>query len=385
MNEESQISDLQEPAPAITLRPDPIVSRRVSGIRHLQRLVLGSGAALLMSIALAWYASHSGQDTTLHRKANGPPSQFKLPPLELPLPKPASAGEREATIAPDSIDPSAPTPVGLTDQDGTVPSREHRFGSNGSNGANGANGASVVGVSSAIPRPDDGPVLWRNHPDVAAAAPRDSEGGGPEHRLMQSGYDPARAMQLPPATYILAKGTSVGCTLETAIDSQLPGLVTCLIGMTIYGADGRVALLPRGTRLLGEARSEARTGQSRVYVLWVEARTPEGMLVPLASPGTDALGRAGVPGQVDTHFFDRFGAAMLISVMDAGVQLAATRGTAGSVIVAPQSSEAILTEVLRNTVAIPPTIKVNPGAHVSVLVARDVDFGSGGAHAPKVN
>ena len=80
--------------------------------------------------------------------------------------------------------------------------------------------------------------------------------------------------------------------------------------------------------------------------------------MPLASPATDALGRAGIPGQVDTHFFARFGAAMLISVLDAGVQAAAVRGGGGTVIVAPQTSEAVLTEVVRATVAIPPTISV---------------------------
>jgi len=126
--------------------------------------------------------------------------------------------------------------------------------------------------------------------------------------------------------------------------------------------------------LIGEARSEARAGQSRVFVLWAEARTPQGALVPIASPGTDALGRAGVPGSVDTHFFERFGAAMLISVLDAGIQAASSRGVGGTVVISPQASESVITEILRNTVAIPPTINVKPGTHLTVLVARDVDF-----------
>jgi type IV secretion system protein VirB10 len=111
-----------------------------------------------------------------------------------------------------------------------------------------------------------------------------------------------------------------------------------------------------------------------VFVLWTEARTPAGVTVPLASPAADALGRSGVPGAVDTHFFARFGAAILISVIDTAVQAAMTRSGGTTVIYSPQATEAILTEILRNTLAIPPTITVAPGARLQVLVARDLDF-----------
>ena len=95
-----------------------------------------------------------------------------------------------------------------------------------------------------------------------------------------------------------------------------------------FGADGKVVLLERGTKLVGETRGQVQQGQARVFVLWTEARTPTGVVVPLDSPGTDELGRAGVTGEVNRHFWQRFGAAMLISLIDgavqAGVQAAAS-------------------------------------------------------------
>ena len=178
----------------------------------------------------------------------------------------------------------------------------------------------------------------------------------------------------------MPKGAFVDCTLETAIDSTFDGMVTCIGASDIYSADGKVVLLERGTKYVGEKRGELKQGQARVFVLWNEARTPTGVVVNLASPGTDQLGRAGLPGFIDTHFWDRFGAAILISVIDGTLQaLAASQhgGTGGTAVVLnPQGSREVMTEVLKSTIAIPPTVVKNQGDRIQVLVARDVDFRS---------
>lgn len=105
----------------------------------------------------------------------------------------------------------------------------------------------------------------------------------------------ARAGLLPTQRLLLPKGSFIDCTLQTAIDSTLPGLVTCITAVDTFGADGTVLLLERGTKLLGETRGEVAQGAARVFVLWSEARTPAGVVVPLASPGTDELGVPACP------------------------------------------------------------------------------------------
>jgi type IV secretion system protein VirB10 len=186
----------------------------------------------------------------------------------------------------------------------------------------------------------------------------------------------AQAHVLPTQRFLLSKGAFIDCTLETAIDTTLPGMATCVTATDTFSVDGKVVLLERGTKLVGETQAAVQQGAARVFVLWVEARTPTGVVVPLASPGTDALGRSGLPGEVNRHFWDRFGAAVLISVIDLALESALHSGGGGTVIYGPSSAPDVMTEVLKSTVNIAPTVIKNQGDRIQVFVARDLDFRS---------
>ena len=202
-----------------------------------------------------------------------------------------------------------------------------------------------------------------------------SRGDALEDLLRPGILSATRAQMLPTQRLLLAKGTFIDCTLETAIDSTLPGMTTCVTATDTFGVDGAVVLLERGTKLIGETRGEVRQGDARVFVVWMEARTPSGVVVRPDSPGTDALGRSGLEGMDNRHFWQRFGAAALVSTIDGVVQSevqSSSRG--GTVVLDPTASEDVLTEILRSTVDMRPTIRVRNGARIQVLVARDVDF-----------
>src|SRR6202034_966950 len=159
--------------------------------------------------------------------------------------------------------------------------------------------------------------------------------------LRPSVTDTVRAEILPTTRLLLPKGAFIDCTLETAIDSTLPGMTTCVTATDTFGIDGRVVLLERGTKLVGETRGQVQQGAARVFVLWTEARTPTGVIVPLDSPGTDELGRSGLSGSVDRHFWERFGAALLVSAVDGAVQAAvqsSSRG-GGTIIYNPSAAQ----------------------------------------------
>jgi type IV secretion system protein VirB10 len=215
-------------------------------------------------------------------------------------------------------------------------------------------------------------------PESAAASgpPGEHEPGELPALLRTTTTTAVRAQMLPTQRLLLPKGAFIDCTLETAIDSTLPGMTTCVMATDTFGADGKVVLLERGTKLVGETRGQVAQGSARVFVVWDEARTPAGVVVPLASPGADELGRSGLPGTADHHFWERFGAAMLVSVVEGVVQAAvqSSRSNSGTVVVNPSSTQDVLTEVLKNTINIPPTVRKQQGDRIQVLVARDLDF-----------
>ncbi|WP_375672932.1 type IV secretion system protein VirB10, partial [Bartonella sp. CL45QHWL] len=187
--------------------------------------------------------------------------------------------------------------------------------------------------------------------------------------------------------FIIAMGTSIPCILETALNSDQPGFASCIINRDILSDNGRVVLLDKGTQVIGEYRGGIKQGQSRLFVLWTRAKTPTGVIIDLASPATDSLGRAGFDGNINTHWWERFGSSLLLTVID-GVTTNLTNKTknnsnagannsgGGGFEGASSLGKDTATVALENQINIPPTLEKFQGELVNIFVARDLDFSS---------
>ena len=227
-------------------------------------------------------------------------------------------------------------------------------------------------------------------PDAAAPGALPPTGGQgaasrPTASLPIPGIEPAgeapaiQARMLPSTDYTITEGTVIPGVLETAINSDLPGMVRAVNAADVFSHDGTQLLIPKGSRLVGRYQSDIKRGQTRVFIVWNRILRADGLSVVITSPGTDQLGRAGLAGDVDTHFFKIFGAAILLSVidggLDVGVEMVRRQGAHSTTLIQNEGSLGRAGEVaLQNSINIPPTIHVDQGARITILVARDLDF-----------
>ncbi|MBU6430008.1 MAG: type IV secretion system protein VirB10, partial [Cyanobacteria bacterium REEB65] len=217
-----------------------------------------------------------------------------------------------------------------------------------------------------------------------AAASKNAPSTGPVASQLTSSATPvARATRMVNRSLILPKGRQLDCILTRRIISELPGLTSCVVSSNLYGADGKVLLIERGTEVEGEYGSSGQAGLRRLFVVWTRLRTPTGVEVDLQSPGTDQLGVSGLPGYLEQRWGARIGAALLLSSMKDVVELAVARQQAksGAVVVQPgqntiQTGQDLAEQVLKQTINIKPTLYLNEGDRIAIYAARDLDFSS---------
>lgn len=192
-------------------------------------------------------------------------------------------------------------------------------------------------------------------------------------RVSQADARPTSAVRLNNLTQVVPQGSVITGVLETAINSDLPGFVRAVVSRDVTGFDGRQVLIPTGSRLIGQYRSGLAAGQSRAFVIWTRLIRPDGVSIQLASPVTDPLGRAGLGGKVDNHFLQRFGSAILLSVINTGTA-ALARGADAVIIQSAQDAQSVAGIALQRNITIPPTVNVAQGTPIRILTARDLDF-----------
>jgi type IV secretion system protein VirB10 len=182
-----------------------------------------------------------------------------------------------------------------------------------------------------------------------------------------------RSTRLAEPASTVVQGTLIPAVLETAIDTDVPGYVRAVVSQDVRSFDGSRVLIPRSSRLIGEYKGVTQAGQRRAYLMWTRLMRPDGVSIALASPAADFAGQAGVGGQVNSHFFSRFGSAILLSILGGAGSL--VTGGAGTVVVSGGQSAASV--AAQRDGSRPPTIKVRQGEPIRVFTARDLIFSDG--------
>ncbi len=195
---------------------------------------------------------------------------------------------------------------------------------------------------------------------------------------------------------MIAQGKLIHGVLETAINTQLPGVIRAITSRDIYAEAGRARLVPKGSRLIGVYNTDLFRGQSRVFIVWTRIIRPDGTDIMVGSPGTDALGRAGLEGAVDSKFRELFSTAILTSFITVGVAAGAeavldddgsttSTATDGTTTTSGSSTSQAAAQsianiggvgkrVIDNVIDTRPTISIDQGTKINIMVNRDLIF-----------
>lgn len=203
----------------------------------------------------------------------------------------------------------------------------------------------------------------------------------PNEEFVRNAGKPARverAQVIVNPSHTVTQGTVIQASLETALDSTLPGPIRAVVTQDVHSYDGTRRLIPRGSKLIGKYSAGVQVGQNRVLVAWERIILPDNQSVTISAYGADEIGRSGTTGRVNSRFVQRFGSAALISLVSALPGLAAddlendnARDAAENVgDDLANATSSVMAEYLR----IPPTIQVKQGSRITVMVDRDLEI-----------
>ncbi|UVT17065.1 MAG: type IV secretion system protein VirB10 [Nitrospira sp.] len=227
-----------------------------------------------------------------------------------------------------------------------------------------------------------GPSIGVTSVGLAAPPGPAASGSGPIGGLLTPSDTPkVQAGLLGDRNLILPKGRTIDCAMTVRVINEVAGMATCVLNSDVYSDNGRVVLLERGSEAVGEYAATMAQGQRRLFLLWTRVKTPTGVVINLNSPASDALGTSGLVGVVDNHWWDRLGAAFLLSLVQDGIGLAtatqAGGGGAQSLGIYQHSATTgnrMAELILQSTINIKPTLYKNQGDRGTIFVARDLDF-----------
>jgi type IV secretion system protein TrbI len=254
-------------------------------------------------------------------------------------------------------------------------------------------------LSNAAPSKTTTPGLARGTSDLYAAALRagfgtqniDPNGQTAKEDFFDSdlrklGYLPNKVVA-PTSAYELKRGSVIPATLITGINSDLPGRITAQVSQNVYdSATGHLLLIPQGAKLLGRYDSKISFGQSRVLVVWTDIIFPNGATLQIGGmAGTDSEGYGGFNDQVDNHYFQVFGSAILIAAIGAGIDMSVPASSPYGYRQTPSDSARnsfaetfgrVAEQTISKNLNVQPTLEIRPGYMFNVLVDQDMVFPS---------
>lgn len=193
-------------------------------------------------------------------------------------------------------------------------------------------------------------------------------------------YNP-NTLTAPVSPFELKAGAVVPAVLLTGVDTARSGPVVATVTQAVFDSvSGRYLLVPPGSRLIGRHDGDSAYGDRRAFLVWDRLILPNGKSLVLGGePGVDAQGTIGVRGQVDRRLFPLLVGTVLAGAITTLGQIARDEAAPGAGGLLGDAGDAAALEGARvggrlvdRELEVSPSIRVQPGAPVRVLITRDL-------------
>lgn len=189
------------------------------------------------------------------------------------------------------------------------------------------------------------------------------------------------SLQGPLSTHELKAGQIIPCVLKTAINSDLPGDVDCLVRSHVYDfAGGTDIFIPQGAIIRERYDSRASYGQERLLVASHRMIYPDGRSIDLRGmQAVDGQGRAGLEMEVNNHWGKIIMGALLSAVLSTGAQIAIGPYQTidpsieqGAVSGFGRSISRAGERIVDRELSVPPTLERDIGYEFNVIINKDI-------------
>ncbi|QRM34970.1 TrbI/VirB10 family protein [Microvirga sp. VF16] len=185
----------------------------------------------------------------------------------------------------------------------------------------------------------------------------------------------------------------IPAVIKIPIDTRNASRAVATVERDIYGGDGRLVVIERGSTLIGTVEAIGSTGEEKVAIAWERLVRPDGAAFAFQATSGDAMGRASIPAHMDNRWFERFGTTMLMSALNVGVTLGLNGSQTVVTSVSPygagsanigQDARGIATQQFREDtqpliqqfteeqLALPPIRTVPAGTRITVFPSTDL-------------
>lgn len=185
---------------------------------------------------------------------------------------------------------------------------------------------------------------------------------------------------------IITADEFIPLVLDMTVNTQIEGPLRAHLDRDFMSSDGRLVLLPMGTKFMGEYEPLEKQGDTRPVAKWTRLIRPDGASMALTkTTAADAQGRAGLTGVVDNRFIEKYGTVIASTTISAIVAFATqgntsddgttTDGTftaAGQAL--NQSLGQVTAEALRNAANLAPRVTIPKSELIYAFPGRDWYF-----------